>query len=113
MATTPQDTVHICYKMASQESDSDSFFALIRAQLQAKVKLQSELWDYDFLADLPADQHTRFQWECLHRASVSTRATNDVEEEELKSEELEIKPKIEEEETLTAIQILQFRFSDV
>ena len=101
------------YKMASQESESSSFFTLIRARLQAKVKLQSETWDYDFLADVPADQPTHFQWECLHRASVSTRATNDVEEEELQCEDVEIKQETEEEETLTAIQLLQFRFSDI
>lgn len=98
--------------MASQESESARFFALIRTHLQAKVKIQSESWDYDFLTDLPAEQPTRFQWECLHRASVSTRATNDLEDEELKGEDMEIKPGSEEEETLTTIQILHFRAPD-
>lgn len=100
--------------MASQDSQLDDFFARIQVQLRGKAKGQSERWDYDFLADQPAEQPLRFLWEtqCSARASVSTKATNEAEEEEMKESGAragtEEEQEAEEEGIQTAIPMLHF-----
>ena len=104
-------------KMDSQDSQLDGFFARIQAQLRAKAKDQSARWDYDFLADQPAEHPVRFRWEaqCSARASVSTKATNEAEEEEMKESGVMPRTKkehgAEEEEGQTAIPTLHFHYS--
>lgn len=100
--------------MASQASDCGSFFALVRSHLHTQAQLQSDQWDYDFLSDQPQKCPRRFQWEdvSVPRDSVSTRATNSQEDEELKSDMEEIRQEREEEVGVTAIPMLHVRFPD-